>query len=97
FFVFQSAAVRIFICKQPFSKAVKRSHILFASKRFAGFCVVDVQATVDHSLYYRSHSARTPVLFAVTPHLVKICVKHFTFNQMDVTAGTAITEQGAGD
>uniref|UniRef100_A0A915IRD1 Uncharacterized protein n=1 Tax=Romanomermis culicivorax TaxID=13658 RepID=A0A915IRD1_ROMCU len=36
------------------------------------FCVVDVQATVNHSLYYRSRSAPHPVLFAVsTVHLVK--------------------------
>uniref|UniRef100_A0A915KHG4 Uncharacterized protein n=1 Tax=Romanomermis culicivorax TaxID=13658 RepID=A0A915KHG4_ROMCU len=35
------------------------------------FCVFDVQATVNHSLYYRSHSARAPLLFAVTSRLVK--------------------------
>uniref|UniRef100_A0A915KDG8 Uncharacterized protein n=1 Tax=Romanomermis culicivorax TaxID=13658 RepID=A0A915KDG8_ROMCU len=54
--------------EQPSSKAVKPSRILFASKRSAQFCVVDVEATVDHSLYYRSPSAPHPVLFAVTPN-----------------------------
>uniref|UniRef100_A0A915K6X7 Uncharacterized protein n=1 Tax=Romanomermis culicivorax TaxID=13658 RepID=A0A915K6X7_ROMCU len=31
-----------------------------------------VQATIDHSLYYRSRSAPCPVLFAVTPNWLKL-------------------------
>uniref|UniRef100_A0A915JFB0 Secreted protein n=1 Tax=Romanomermis culicivorax TaxID=13658 RepID=A0A915JFB0_ROMCU len=61
-----SALVLFIFASSRFQKQLNRVVFLFASERAVQFCVVDVQATVDHPLYYCYYRAPRPVLSAVT-------------------------------
>uniref|UniRef100_A0A915JCW2 Uncharacterized protein n=1 Tax=Romanomermis culicivorax TaxID=13658 RepID=A0A915JCW2_ROMCU len=52
-----------------------------ANERAVQFCVVDIQATVDHPLYYRCTQLHAPILSAVTSNWLNLFC---TANPMDI-------------
>uniref|UniRef100_A0A915KUY0 Secreted protein n=1 Tax=Romanomermis culicivorax TaxID=13658 RepID=A0A915KUY0_ROMCU len=69
FFVFRAHS--FIFASSHFRKQLNRVVYLFASERAVQFCVVDVQATVDHPLYYCSYHTPRP-LSAVTSNWLKL-------------------------
>uniref|UniRef100_A0A915IDN5 Uncharacterized protein n=1 Tax=Romanomermis culicivorax TaxID=13658 RepID=A0A915IDN5_ROMCU len=69
--IFCFSAHSFIFASNPFRKQLNRVVFLFASKRAIFFCVVNVQATIDHPLYYPCYPALCPVLTAITSNWIK--------------------------